>query len=117
MDSNRIIGGEKMEDVAVTLPSVDEIGDSTDVPHGNPQPEVMTIFYRKKTGEIKELMSDDCDMSVFGEEREDYELIWDFIVIEMDEVVKNNKDQFVVDLETKELIYTPLVDTSKYKMR
>lgn len=77
----------------------------------------MTIYYRKKTGEIKEFMSGECDMSVFGVEQEDYELIWDYIHIEMDEMVRNNRSQFSVDVETKELIYTPLVDTSKYRMR
>ncbi|MBP3908262.1 MAG: hypothetical protein J6D33_04985, partial [Turicibacter sp.] len=59
----------------------------------------------------------ECDMSVFGVEQEDYELIWDYIHIEMDEMVRNNRSQFSVDVETKELIYTPLVDTSKYRMR
>lgn len=77
----------------------------------------MTIYYRKKTGEIKEFMSGECDMSVFGVEQEDYELIWDYIHIEMDEMVRNNRSQFSVDVETKELIYTPLVNTSKYRMR
>ena len=80
-------------------------------------PDKMTIYYRKKTGEIKEFMSGECDMSVFGVEQEDYELIWDYIHIEMDEMVRNNRSQFSVDVETKELIYTPLIDTSKYRMR
>ena len=80
-------------------------------------PGTMTIYYRKKTGEIKMMMSDTCNMSVFGEEQEDYAQIWDYIHIEMDEMVRNNRSQFSVDLETKELIYTPLVDTSKYRMR
>ena len=51
----------------------------------NPLPELMTIFYRKKTGEIKEIISDACDMGVFGAEREDYELIWDYIIVEYDD--------------------------------
>lgn len=80
-------------------------------------PETMTIYYRKKTGEIKMMMSDTCDMSVFGEEQEDYAQIWDYIHVEMDEMVRNNRSQFSVDVETKELIYTPLIDTSKYRMR
>ena len=80
-------------------------------------PETMTIYYRKKTGEIKMMMSDTCDMSVFGDEQEDYEQIWDYITIPVDEVVRNNRSQFVVDVETRELIYTPLVYTSKYRMR
>lgn len=83
----------------------------------SPYSDLMTIYYRKKTGEIKMMMSDTCDMSVFGEEQEDYEQIWDYIVIEMDEMVRDNRNQFSVDIETKELIYTPTFDMSKYKMR
>ena len=77
----------------------------------------MTIYYRKKTGEIKEFMSGECDMSVFGVEQEDYELIWDFIVVEIDDYVRNNRQLFSVDLETKELIYTPMVNTTKYRTK
>ena len=80
-------------------------------------PETMTIYYRKKTGEIKMMMSDTCDMSVFGEEQEDYELIWDFIVVELDDYVRNNRQLFSVDLETKELIYTPMVNATKYRTK
>lgn len=88
-----------------------------DVHEGKIQPEFMTVYYRKKTGEIKELVSDACDMSIFGEESEDYELIWGYIVVEIDETVRNNRNRFVVDLDTKELVYVPLVDTSKYRVR
>ena len=77
----------------------------------------MTIYYRKKTGEIKELMSGECDMSVFGAEQEDYELIWDFTVVELDDYVRNNRQLFSVDLETKELIYTPMVNATKYRTK
>ena len=77
----------------------------------------MTIYYRKKTGEIKELMSGECDMSVFGAEQEDYELIWDFTVVELDDYVRNNRQLFSVDLETKELIFVPSVVTTKYKTK
>jgi hypothetical protein len=80
-------------------------------------PETMTIYYRKKTGEIKMMMSDTCDMSVFGEEQEDYELIWDFTVVELDDYVRNNRQLFSVDLETKELIFVPSVVTTKYKTK
>ena len=102
-----------MENEIVTLPLVtdEEIKDAV------PYPEVMTIYYRKKTGEIKELMSDACDMSVFGVEQEDYELIWDFIVVELDDYVRNNRQLFSVDLETKELIFVPSVVTTKYKTK
>ena len=102
-----------MENEIVTLPLVtaEEIKDAV------PYPEVMTIYYRKKTGEIKELMSDACDMSVFGAEQEDYELIWDFTVVELDDYVRNNRQLFSVDLETKELIYTPMVNATKYRTK
>lgn len=93
------------------------VGENTQIPDGQIYDNKMTIYYRKKTGEIKEFMSGECDMSVFGVEQEDYELIWDYIHVEMDEMVRNNRSQFSVDVETKELIYTPLIDTSKYRMR
>ena len=103
------------------MEQIDELmnvaGENMPIPDGQIYDDKMTIYYRKKTGEIKEFMSGECDMSVFGVEQEDYELIWDYIHIEMDEMVRNNRSQFSVDLETKELIYTPLVDTSKYRMR
>lgn len=93
------------------------VGENMPVPDGQIYDDKMTIYYRKKTGEIKEFMSGECDMSVFGVEQEDYELIWDYIHIEMDEMVRNNRSQFSVDVETKELIYTPLVNASRYRMR
>ena len=91
--------------------------EENNIPMANVQSEFMTIYYRKKTGEIKEFISDKCDMSVFGNEQEDYELIWDYIHIEVDETVKNNRQQFMIDLETKELIYTPLVAAAKYRIK
>lgn len=103
--------GEKMNEEQSPMVEVEEL------PLAPIYPETMTIYYRKKTGEIKMMMSDTCDMSVFGEEQEDYAQIWDYIHIEIDEVVRNNRSQFSVDVETKELIYTPLIDTSKYRMR
>ena len=103
------------------MEQIDELmnvaGENMPIPDGQIYDDKMTIYYRKKTGEIKEFMSGECDMSVFGVEQEDYELIWDYIHIEMDEMVRNNRSQFSVDVETKELIYTPLIDTSKYRMR
>ena len=93
------------------------VGENMPIPDGQIYDDKMTIYYRKKTGEIKEFISDKCDMSVFGNEQEDYELIWDYIHIEVDETVKNNRQQFIIDLETKELIYTPLVAATKYRIK
>ena len=93
------------------------VGENTSIPDGQIYDDKMTIYYRKKTGEIKELMSGECDMSVFGAEQEDYELIWDFTVVELDDYVRNNRQLFSVDLETKELIFVPSVVTTKYKTK
>jgi hypothetical protein len=76
--------------------------------------EYMTIFYRKANGEIKAIMSDACDMSAFGEEQEDYELIWDYIVLPVDEYVRFNLVQFYVDLETKTLKLKQNINLQKY---
>ena len=93
------------------------VGENMPIPDGQIYDDKMTIYYRKKTGKIKEFMSGECDMSVFGAEQEDYELIWDFIVVEIDDYVRNNRQLFSVDLETKELIYTPMVNTTKYRTK
>ena len=77
----------------------------------------MTIFFNKRTGKIMQISTGIQDMNAFGDEKEDFELIWDFIVVEKDTFVMSNTDQFLVNIETKELIYTPLIDTSKYRMR
>lgn len=77
----------------------------------------MTIFFNRRTGRIMQISTGIQDMNAFGDEKEDFELIWDFIVVEKDTFVMSNTEQFLVDSETKELTYIPLVDTSKYRMR
>lgn len=77
--------------------------------------EFMTIYYRKANGEIKSIMSGSCDMNVFGDEKEDYMLIWDYIVIEYDEYVRFNWKQFKVNLETKSLVYIAPSSVVKYE--
>ena len=76
----------------------------------------MTIYYRKANGEIKQLMSGVNDMSVFGEEQEDFELIWDYIVVEYDEYVRDNARHFYVDVETKSLVFNASKVPSKYTL-
>ncbi len=56
----------------------------------------LTIFYNKRTGSIKELCSGEQSMDWFGEEREDYELIFDYIIIDYDEYIMQNLHQFEV---------------------
>jgi hypothetical protein len=38
-------------------------------------------------------------------------------VVEIDDYVRNNRQLFSVDLETKELIFVPSVVTTKYKTK
>lgn len=89
---------------------------SDPIENKNPLPELMTIFYRKKTGEIKEIISDACDMSVFGAEQEDYELIWDYIIVEYDDYLRFNINQFIVDIENKELCMKSNNVTNNYRV-
>lgn len=56
----------------------------------------LTLFYNKRTGEIKELCSGPQNMDWFGEEKQDYMLIFDFIVIDYDAYILNNSHQFYV---------------------
>ena len=63
----------------------------------------MTLFYSKKTGEIKSFATGIQDMNYFGNDKEDYELIWDYVVIPRDDKVIRNLEMFKINLDTKEL--------------
>lgn len=64
--------------------------------------EQMTIFYNKRTGSVKELCQGVQTMDWFGDEKEDYEQIFDLIVLGFDEYVIQNFTQFeVLDGELK----------------
>ena len=76
--------------------------------------EFMTIYFRNLNGEIKIIMSGSYDMDVFGDEKEDYIMIWDYIVVEYDEYVRFNCKHFKVDLENKSLIFVAPTSVSKY---
>ena len=52
--------------------------------------QVLTIFYNKRTGEIKELCSGNQNFDWFGDEAQDYEQIFDFVVTELDEYILEN---------------------------
>ena len=56
----------------------------------------LTLFYNKRTGTIKELCTGEQDMSRFGDEQEDYEHIFGYIVIDYDAYVMNNSHQFEI---------------------
>ena len=62
----------------------------------------MTIFYSKRTGKIKAYTTGITDMGYYGEDEEDFKLIYDFIVVDRDDYVLNNVDQFkIVDKQIK----------------
>ena len=63
----------------------------------------MTLFYSKKTGEIKSFATGIQDMNYFGNDKEDYTLIWDYIVIPRDDKVLRNLEMFKINLDNKEL--------------
>ena len=42
-------------------------------------------------------------MNYFGKDKEDYELIWDYVVIPRDEKVLRNLEMFKINLDNKEL--------------
>ena len=64
----------------------------------------MTVYFRKTNGDIKHIIPGIQSMDIFGDEKEDYLLIWDYVVTTRDEYVMKNKDKFVVDLETIQLM-------------
>lgn len=62
----------------------------------------LTIFYNKRTGTIKELCSGEQDMSWFGDEAQDYELIYDFITVDFDGfILQNYMNMFIENEELK----------------
>lgn len=69
----------------------------------------VTIFYSKNTGLIKTYCITETpqDMSYFGENKVDYEIIYDFLIFEYNEhmdVIIKNRNLFNIDLETKQII-------------
>lgn len=64
----------------------------------------MTAYFRRANGEIKHIIPGIQDMSLFGDEQDDYKLIWEYIVLPRDEYAIKNKDKFIINLETKQLM-------------
>ena len=59
----------------------------------------MTVFYNKRTGVIKSLCQGVQTMDYFGDEAEDYALIWDYIHIDYNELIFRNTNMFKVENE------------------
>ncbi|MBZ9608626.1 hypothetical protein G9F73_012485 [Clostridium estertheticum] len=62
----------------------------------------MTVFYSKSTGEIKGMGSGIQDFKMYGIDADDYSLIWDFIILENDDYVLQNPNNFKMDLSGEE---------------
>lgn len=43
--------------------------------------EKMTVFYKKRNGDIVSVLDGEHDMSMYGDMEEDYSLIYDFVII------------------------------------
>lgn len=64
--------------------------------------EELTIFYNKRTGTIKEICGGKQTMDWFGDEKQDYDLILDYIIVEFDQFILANFHLFsVVDGKLK----------------
>lgn len=75
----------------------------------------MTIIYNKRTGAIKAAYTGVQTMDIlYGEEAEDFKLIWDELILDKDEFVLNNLQQFKINTEIKQLEIKPDSTVNKY---
>lgn len=56
----------------------------------------MTVFFRKSNGDLTDIIQDEQNMSVYGDLQADYEMIYDFVVVDYDEYVMINKNLFCI---------------------
>ncbi|NRT88096.1 hypothetical protein [Clostridium beijerinckii] len=62
----------------------------------------MTIFFRKSTGDLADIIQGEQTMDMYGELKTDYELIYSFVVVDFDEYVMKNSRLFcIVDGKVK----------------
>ena len=72
----------------------------------------MTIFYSKRNGDIKSYTTGITDMGYFGDDEEDMKIIYDFVVVDLDNYVLDNINQFAIEGERVKLKEN--VDLGKY---
>lgn len=58
--------------------------------------DVMTVFYRKSTGDLTEIIQGEQSMSLYGTLEADYTLIYSFIIVDYDDFVMRNKTLFCI---------------------
>lgn len=56
----------------------------------------ITIFYSKKLGIIKEIVGSERDFDWFGQEAEDYRVIYDRLVVDEDAYIWQNYNNMIV---------------------
>lgn len=56
----------------------------------------MTIFFRKSTGDLTDVIQDEQTMDMYGDLKADYELIYSFVVVDFDEYVMKNSRLFCI---------------------
>ena len=78
----------------------------------NSSDEKMTLFYSKRTGEIKAYTTGITDFGYFGEDAEDMEIIYDFVVVDLDNYVLGNINQFKI--EDDEIRLKESIDLERY---
>ena len=65
----------------------------------------MTIIFNKRLGTIKSIFSGNLQniKTLYGNEAQDYKIIWDEIIIKDDDFVLKNPQNFRVNVDTKQL--------------
>ncbi|MDB2122393.1 MULTISPECIES: hypothetical protein [Clostridium] len=75
----------------------------------------MTLFYSKQTKEIKCVATGIQDINYFGENKVDFEIIYDYLVVDKDDYIFENTSLFKVEGNRVILKEPPKeIDYSKY---
>lgn len=64
----------------------------------------LTLFYMKRTGDVKAFCTGEQSMKFYGEYAEDYGLIMDYIVVDFDQFIIDNREYYKVI--NGELVFT-----------
>lgn len=65
----------------------------------------MSIIYFKRTGEIYTVVLGEEGLNIFGNNKEDFAMMLDVVILEEDMEVFWNANKFMVDISNKELIF------------
>lgn len=79
--------------------------------------EFITFYFNKRTGDIKQYCTGVQDMSIYGNEQQDFELIYGFIVVDRDvetNKVMRSRGEYIINLTTREIEWKMV---SKFKVQ